>query len=133
MPDPSAMSPIYNQEATLHRMAYDRQLFREMIALLSEDGPRRLAELTAALARGDLPRVHHSAHSLKGLAANFNAARAVQAAGEVEQLAKSSQRDRLGRAVQELHAALDELLGELSRHTADAAAPAHLQENVVRS
>jgi HPt (histidine-containing phosphotransfer) domain-containing protein len=127
------MSPIYNKEATLRRMALDQELFREMISLLAEDGPRRMSELNSALERGDLARVHHAAHSLKGLAANFNAARAVEAAGKVEHLAKSGPSDGLPAATRELEQALGELLAELQRDALDAdvsASSSQLQGNV---
>lgn len=125
------MSPIYDKEATLRRMAFDKELFREMISLLAEDGPRRMSELNAALNRGDLARVHHAAHSLKGLTANFNAIRAVEAAGQVEHLAKSGPGDGLSAAAHELDQAVGELLAELQRDAGDAEnSTSHLQENI---
>src|SRR5262245_35541172 len=89
------MNRVFDKGAALERMAFDAQLFREMIDLLQEDGPRRLRTLTAALQAGDWPRVHHAAHSLKGLAANFNATRTIAAAAEVEKLARAGKRDGL--------------------------------------
>lgn len=113
----SSTSPIFDKHAALERMAFDQQLFGEMIGLLRDDGPRRMCDLRAALDAGDMSRVHHAAHSLKGLAANFNAARTVQAAAEVEQLAKRGEApQRLAAAVPQLAEALDELLMELASH-----------------
>ena len=76
----SSTSPIFDKHAALARMAFDQQLFGEMVELLRDDGPQRLRELQAALDEGDLTRVRHAAHSLKGLAANFNAGPTGQAA-----------------------------------------------------
>src|SRR5262245_9956609 len=87
-PMSSSFNPVFDKHAALERMAFDGQLFVEMVDLLSDDGPRRMHELQAALAAGETSRVRHAAHSLKGLAANFSAPRAVQAAAEVERLAK---------------------------------------------
>jgi len=113
----TATEQIFDKRAALERMAFDAQLFGEMIDLLREDGPRRMLELKAGLETGDLGRMHHAAHSLKGLAANFNASRTVQAAAHVEKLAKAGQSgDELAVAVAELREALDELLAELAQH-----------------
>lgn len=108
------MNRVFDKSAALERMAYDAQLFREMIDLFREDGPRRLRTLSLALDAGDWSRVHYAAHSLKGLAANFNATRTMAAAAEVEKLARAGDRDRLDPAVRELRLALDELLSELT-------------------
>jgi HPt (histidine-containing phosphotransfer) domain-containing protein len=116
------MNRVFDKTAALERMAFDAQLFREMIDLLRQDGPRRMQALTAALDAGDWGRVHLSAHSLKGLASNFNATRTIAAAAEVEKLARSSEQDGLDAAVAELRSALEELLAELKRH-AEAAGP----------
>jgi two-component system, sensor histidine kinase and response regulator len=124
----SSASPIFNKDLALERMAFDAQLFREMIDLILEDGPRRMRELLAGLTAGDLSRVHHAAHSLKGLAANFSAVPTVQAAAVVEQLAKSGDGEkRLATAVPELQEALDELLAELTQHVSPAVPTDHSQ------
>jgi HPt (histidine-containing phosphotransfer) domain-containing protein len=113
----TAPDQIFDKRAALERMAFDAQLFREMIDLLREDGPRRLEELRSALAAGELARVHQAAHSLKGLAANFNASRTVQAAARVEKMAKAGESGQpLTAAVAELQEALRELLTELEDH-----------------
>lgn len=110
----STADPIFDQRAALERMAFDVQLFREMVELLRQDGPRRMRELQAALDEGRLADVRHAAHSLKGLAANFNAVQAVPAAAAVEQLAKSGDGEgRLPAAAFELQQALDALLAAL--------------------
>jgi HPt (histidine-containing phosphotransfer) domain-containing protein len=111
------MTPVFNKADALERMAFDASLFREMIELLQDDGPRRLREVQAGLESRELKRVHHAAHSLKGLAANFSAARTTQAAAAVESLAKSGDdQGRLPAAAQELGQALDELLVALAPH-----------------
>jgi HPt (histidine-containing phosphotransfer) domain-containing protein len=113
----TATEPIFDKRAALERMAFDAQLFGEMINLLRDDGPRRMREVQAGLEVGDLSRVHHAAHSLKGLAANFNAGRTVQAAAHLEKMAKAGERGQpLAAAAAELGAALSELLAELERH-----------------
>src|SRR5262245_60165190 len=82
----STMTSVFDIEASLRRMGQDQQLFREMIGLLQEDGPRRMLEVTNGLAERSAPRIRHAAHSLKGLTANFSAPRAVGAAARLEHL-----------------------------------------------
>lgn len=68
----------------LARMGGDAQLLRELAVLFLEDGPRRLAELQASLDAGQLESASRAAHSLYGLASNFDAAECVAAATSVE-------------------------------------------------
>jgi HPt (histidine-containing phosphotransfer) domain-containing protein len=65
-------------------MGFDQQLYEEMVRLLVEDCPRRLAQLRSAVDARNLESAQHAAHSLKGLAANFSANQAVQAAAAIE-------------------------------------------------
>jgi len=111
------MSPIYDHAGSLRRMGDDHELFQEMVELLRSDAPLHLQALASAHRNDDSPRVHRAAHTLKGLAANFGAPRAVAAAAEVERLAKLHQSADLSAAISELQEALDELIAALSpRH-----------------
>jgi HPt (histidine-containing phosphotransfer) domain-containing protein len=65
-------------------MGFDQQLYEEMVRLLLEDCPRRLAQLQSAVDARNLESAQHAAHSLKGLAANFSANHAVRAAATIE-------------------------------------------------
>jgi HPt (histidine-containing phosphotransfer) domain-containing protein len=109
MSTPSA-TPVFDLEASLRRMGQDRQLFREMVELLCEDGPRRLGDVLEGLDEHSAPRIGHAAHALKGLTANFSAARAVAAAARVEHLARQTQWDEIEPAVAELDDSLAELI-----------------------
>jgi two-component system, sensor histidine kinase and response regulator len=108
------MSTIYDYPGSLRRMGDDRELFQEMVGLLRSDAPHWLSDVLAAEREGDPVRLQRSAHTLKGLAANFGAARAVAAAAVVEQLGKSQQTVGLPAAVIELEESLDELLAALT-------------------
>jgi len=107
------MSNVYDYAGSLRRMGNDHELFREMVGLLRSDAPPLLAMLRAAYKEGDLPRMVRAAHTLKGLAANFGATRAVAAAAEAERLAKAAHSDGMPVAISELDEALDELIAEL--------------------
>lgn len=107
------MSSVFDQSTSLRRMGYDQKLFREMIGLFQEDGPRRLNDVHQAYENRDATGVHQAAHTLKGLAANFSAQPAVEAAAQVEQLARANQWTDLVPALARLDDALAELLTAL--------------------
>ena len=102
-------------------MGDDRELFQEMVMLLRSDAPQWLDFLLAAERDADTARVQRAAHTLKGLAANFGASRAVAAASEVERLAKTTTADGLRAAVAELEDSLHDLVAALSDPVATSA------------
>jgi len=108
------MANIYDYPGSLRRMGDDRELFQEMVGLLRSDVPRWLSVVSAAQRESDSGRLERAAHTLKGLASNFGATRAVAAAAEVEVLARSQQTAGLPAAVNELEEALEELLSALA-------------------
>jgi HPt (histidine-containing phosphotransfer) domain-containing protein len=107
-------SKIYDRAGALRRMGDDPVLFQEMVGLLRADAPALLQSLRAAQQAGDSTRVHRAAHTLKGLASNFGAARTVAAATEAERLAKARQSAGMPAAIAELEEALDELIAALA-------------------
>ena len=108
------MSTIYDHAGSLRRMGNDPKLFDEMVDLLRSDAPPLLSAVLSAHKEGDPPRLHRAAHTLKGLASNFGAERAVTAAAEVERLAKARQSSGLPAAITELEESLDELIAALA-------------------
>ncbi len=108
------MSQIYDHAGSLRRMGNDDGLFQEMVGLLLSDAPPLLIAVQSAHQEGDCVRLHRAAHTLKGLASNFGAARAVAAAAEVEQLAKIRQSAGLPAAISAMEEALDELIAALA-------------------
>jgi len=108
------MSQVFDYESSLHRMGDDKELFQEMIGLLESDAPSLLDTLQRARQAGDHANVQRAAHTLKGLAANFGAERAVGAAADVERLAKAHQESGMDVAVQKLGGALTELISALA-------------------
>src|SRR5262245_38748623 len=77
------MSTIYDHAGSLRRMGNDQELFHEMVELLRSDAPPLLSAVHSAHKDGDPSRLQRAAHTLKGLASNFGAERAVTAAAEV--------------------------------------------------
>lgn len=84
------MATLFDYAGSLDRMGGDEQLFCEMVGFFVADSPIWLEQIRDGLNRGDAKLVHRSAHTLKGLAANFGARQAVIAASRVEQLSQPS-------------------------------------------
>ena len=115
------MSKVFDYESSLRRMGDDQELYQEMLGLFRTDAPPLLQTLRLARKTSDHAHVQRAAHTLKGLAANFGAGRAVAAAAEVERLAKQRDEAGMDAAIEELSRALDELVAALgdaspSRH-----------------
>jgi HPt (histidine-containing phosphotransfer) domain-containing protein len=105
----------YDYADSLERMGNDERLFQEMVGFLRADSPRWLRTLQAAMRDADYAVVERSAHCLKGLASNFSAVRAVDAADVVERLAGQVQVSDLPAAIRELEDAFAELLAALEQ------------------
>jgi len=68
----------------LGRLNGDRELLAELAVLYLEDEPSLIAELEAAVGRGDAEATRRAAHAIKGSVANFAAAPAQAAALALE-------------------------------------------------
>jgi CheY-like chemotaxis protein len=66
------------------RMGGNEELLRDMGQYLIEDSPKLLRELMDAVSVEDSERSARAAHSLRGLAANFGAARCLSVATQIE-------------------------------------------------
>jgi two-component system, sensor histidine kinase and response regulator len=108
------MSTVYDYAGSLRRMGDDHGLFQEMVELLRADAPPLLAAVRDAQEHGDTSSMQRAAHTLKGLASNFGAQRAIAAAAALEKLAKCQQSDGMRAAIQELEESLDELIAALA-------------------
>lgn len=71
-------------EVALARMGNDRALLLQLAEFFLEDAPKLLAEIDDGVQANELAVVSRAAHSLKGLAANFEALPAVAASRRVE-------------------------------------------------
>lgn len=110
--------PIMNRESALVRLGGDTGLLRQLAEYFLEDAPKLLQDLESALTAGDVKIVHQTAHSLKGLAANFEAVAAVAAARDMEITARAGN-------PQACQALLDPLRAELARLIEALAAMLH--------
>jgi HPt (histidine-containing phosphotransfer) domain-containing protein len=87
------MNNVYDHDGTMRRMGGDAELFQEMVELLKTDAPRHLAVAWRSFREQDWTTLGRAAHTLKGLAANFGAGRAVATAAELERMAKTGSGD----------------------------------------
>jgi len=106
-----------NRDSALARLCGDVSLLRDLAELFLADAPALLKEAESALMHHDFATVERAAHSLKGLAANFDGAWVMTAAKELEELARRQNltdaktvRDRLAYELDRLSSALVEVV-----------------------
>jgi len=109
-----------NLDAALARLAGDIELLKKIAEFFREDSVVLIDALAEAVADGNLKKIEHGAHSLKGLAAHFNAEAAMLATERLEQVAASGDRqgtqiefDKARREIARLDEALTVELGRL--------------------
>lgn len=97
--------------AARRRVGGDDALLRELAVIFIDDAPELLAQAQASV---DTERARRAAHSLKGLASNFSESTAT-AAQAVEEAHRSGDTARLPRAIANLSASVERLIGGLQR------------------
>lgn len=85
---PAATQSAFQPEAALARLEGSRSLLRDLMEFFVTDWPGLFDQVRSGVEGGDLRRVQQAAHSLKGLAANFEAQKAVEAARRIESSAR---------------------------------------------
>lgn len=109
--------PVIDYDVSLARLGGSRELFDMLVKLYLEDSARQHQELQDAFAARDAKRLGRAAHTLKGLAANFEALAAVDAAFQVETAAQNGDWDRILAALpafDEAFARLNQVLAEFA-------------------
>lgn len=79
----------YDLNAALERLGGSRELLRDMIGFYLEDYPTLLERIEDAAESGDPITLARSAHSLKGLAANFDAVEVLETADATSQAVRT--------------------------------------------
>ena len=74
---------------SLRRLGGDTKLFDTLAGFFLQDAPTFMQQLHDAHRTGAVDLVTHSAHSLKGLAATFDALPFVEIVAEIESLARA--------------------------------------------
>jgi two-component system, sensor histidine kinase and response regulator len=84
----------------LERFEGDRELLRELASLVVREYPSLLTAMRAAAARYDAFSFERSAHSMKGMVANFQAEAATSAALALENMGRSGDLSRADAGMQ---------------------------------
>jgi len=98
---PAGGAPV-DWEELVALSAGDREFAKQLVQLFIDSGDATLAEIRAALARGDLPAVGRAAHAFKGSSANIRARSASAAAARLEEAARAGAVDRIAQLEEEL-------------------------------
>ncbi|MBA3480862.1 MAG: Hpt domain-containing protein [Pirellulales bacterium] len=106
---------LFDADAALQRLEGDAELFRMLGKIFQEDSVELFSKLSSGLAAGDLALVERAAHSLKGLAANFEATAATEVAFGIEEAARARQPLGLEPRVKELGVQLERLRQALAQ------------------
>lgn len=96
----SDLSTPINLDNALVRLGNRHKLLIDMMNFFLEDSVDLLKDLDAAFEKSDLASVCRASHSLKGLAATFDASETVSAALSVEQMSKRGETVGLGEAIE---------------------------------
>ena len=107
-PDRSTAN-VADFEAALARLDGNRKLLVDMIGFFREDVPQLLESLDAGVSSGDATQIKRAAHSIKGLAAGFDAGRVVHHALRIEQFAVKETLDQIVHVLPDLRAGIAEL------------------------
>ena len=117
---PNSELPLLDLNAALTRLGDDAELLRDLIGFFFEDSPPLLEQLQQAVAERNASLVERSAHSLKGLAANFSGQRAVQAALRLEKMGHANDLAHSADALTTLQNELAALRGALATYLASS-------------
>ncbi len=110
---PGLQMPLFDAQSSLERLGGDADLFRNLILFFEEDCPPLLEKIGKSIENRNTAELERAAHSLKGLAANFSAKRAVAAAAEMEELGREGDLERAGQQLPQLCQQMGELIDAL--------------------
>ena len=105
---------VVDWEAALDNCLGREDLLRQIVRMFGVEKARRLSDLEAALAAGDLRRTGHAAHEIKGMALVLAATGVGEAALALEEAASAGRIEALG-------ALRDALIHEISLLEAETA------------
>jgi protein-histidine pros-kinase len=118
-PDVVPETPVYyDRDSALRRIGGDESLLWDLMDLFVEDCPNQLNRIRDAQERGDQTALHSYAHTLKGTIGHFSAARALKAAGHLEELASGGDPAAIHECIAKLEDELN-LLKETFRQAAN--------------
>jgi two-component system, sensor histidine kinase and response regulator len=112
----AAANRVCNLRAALERLDGDGDLLGMLIAVYLEDSIELEARLRGAVEKQDAAAAERAAHSLKGLAANFDGLLAVDAAFTIEEASRRQEWAAVRDALPTLEQAGEQLRRALAAH-----------------
>ncbi len=106
----------FDLAGALDRLGGDQELLRELVQFFLEDSPGLLDRLRDGLGAGHAQSVERAAHSLKGLAANFGATRAIDLAASIERLGRDGDLGGASQRFPELQTEIELLQQALAKY-----------------
>jgi signal transduction histidine kinase/DNA-binding response OmpR family regulator len=114
-PVPSIDDSAFDKAAALSRLADDEELLRELVTVFLEEQAKWLADIHAAVEKGDAALLKRAAHTLKGAVDSCGGHRVWTAALALETMGKDAKLDGAAAALAELDREVEALLGPLRR------------------
>ena len=108
-------SRLFDLEDALKRTMGNILFLKEMLDEFQNALPGHLADIQAAIDRGDMDRLEKGAHQLKGTAANLGATAVAGAALALEKIGKNGQATQANQALAQLEYALDAFTEEIQQ------------------
>lgn len=108
--------PLFNRQHALKRLGGNEALFADLVQFFFEDAPSLLQRVRQGIEAGKIDDVRVAAHSLRGLAANFDGLPAMRAAQRVEDLAFDARLQELAAAAETLTQEVQHLCDALREH-----------------
>jgi signal transduction histidine kinase/CheY-like chemotaxis protein/HPt (histidine-containing phosphotransfer) domain-containing protein len=105
---------ILDRETLLSRVDNDTELLKEIAGLFLESCPKLMADIQAAVSNRDMKGLERAAHTLKGSVSNFFAQEAVDAALQLESIARSGDTAQAEGALRELEEKIERLMPALA-------------------
>lgn len=82
--DNDSSNQVIDFPAIMVRLGDDIELFRKFVEIFDEETPKLLASIDSSISNRDLTTIRRAAHSLRGLAVNFDAKELVEIAANLE-------------------------------------------------
>lgn len=105
-----------DRDSIMKRLGGDEELFRSFIEVFTEDSPAMVQQLRSAIAESNSRLIQRSAHSLRGLAANFNATGVVDLTSKLEQAGKDGDLSEASSLMTQLNEAMEQLRDTLAAY-----------------
>jgi HPt (histidine-containing phosphotransfer) domain-containing protein len=111
---------VFDLDVTLGRLGGNRELFDKLVQFYLDDAPQLVEQLRTAAVQGDVAKVERAAHTLKSLAANFEALSAARAAHRIEESAQAGNLEVAIECIPDLETQLQRLDTALRRYADDS-------------